>query len=126
MGKQMQRLGDVIANRMTSTARANSSPALELGTINSDLSLKVDSLKGNIRPSDYMVDLRLTHTDYKTDIENDGNGHTHTGGDHTHSGGQHKHRIPDVFRKLKAGDRVLVAWVGNEPIIVAIVVAGTT
>ena len=32
------------------------------------------------------------------------------------------HALPDAFRALKSGDRVLVAWCGNEPVIVAIVV----
>lgn len=132
MGKNTQRLGDVLAGRMQKTARANSPTALELGTITSDGSLKIDGLAGNISPSEYMIDLRLTHADYLTlkteHFHSDGShgGHSDGTGTHTHDGGIHNHRLSSVFRRPRAGDRVLVAWVGYEPIIVAIVVAGTT
>ena len=88
MGKNMQRLGNVLADRMNRTAQANSTLPLELGTINGDGSLKTDSLTGNISPKDYMVDKSFKTT------------------------------------PLLAGDRVLVAWAGGEPIIVAVVKAG--
>ena len=88
MGKNMQRLGDILAHQMDRTAQANSTLPLELGIINGDGSLKTDSLNGNISPKDYMVDERFKTT------------------------------------RLLAGDRVLVAWAGGEPIIVAVVKAG--
>lgn len=122
MGKNIERLGGILGSRMTSTAKAVKGVPLELGTINEDYSLKTDSLKGSIGPDSYMVDLSLTHSNYNT-LETE---HRHVGDDHTHEGGIHKHRVPSVFRRIKPGDRVLVAWAGNEPIIVAIVVAGTT
>ena len=128
MGKNMNRLGDILAGRMIQAARANTSVTLELGTINSDLSLTTDGLSGRISRSDYLVDIRLTQDAYETSETT----HTHTGGthgghesgngSHTHSGGAHKHKLPSSFRRLKAGDRVLVAWVGNDPVVVAIVV----
>lgn len=88
MGKNTQRLGNLLSDGMKRTVRANQSVTLELGSINSDLSLKTDSLTGNIRPSDYMVDNRFKAS------------------------------------PLLPGDRVLVAWAGGEPVIVAVVVAG--
>lgn len=109
MGNNMKRLGEVLAGRMQKTAKSNTQTTLELGTINSDLSLSVDGLSGRIARIDYMVDVRLTHDDYRTNETDD-----------------HSHRLPAPFRKLRAGDRVLVAWVGYEPIIVAIVVSGST
>lgn len=109
MGNNMKRLGEVLAGRMQKTAKSNTQTTLELGTINSDLSLSVDGLSGRIARGDYMVDVRLTHDDYRTGETDD-----------------HTHRLPAPFRKLRAGDRVLVAWVGFEPIIVSIVVSGTT
>lgn len=130
MGKNMNRLGDVLANRMNRAARANTSVTLELGTINSDLSLTTDGLNGRISKGDYMVDIRLTQDAYETSETT----HTHTGGthsghesgtgSHTHDGGGHNHKLPSSFRRLKPGDRVLVAWAGNDPVIVAIVVSG--
>ena len=111
MGKNMQRLGNVLADRMNRTAQANSTLPLELGTINGDGSLKTDSLTGNISPADYMVDIRLTAASYETSKI-------------TLDGEEHNHKLPSAFRQLQAGDRVLVAWVGNEPVIVAILVSG--
>jgi hypothetical protein len=108
MGNNMKRLGEVLSGRMQRTVKGNTSTTLELGTINSDLSLSVDGLSGRIGRGDYMVDIRLTQVDYDTE-ETD----------------SHCHRLPSTFRRLRAGDRVLVAWVGYEPIIVSIVVVGT-
>lgn len=121
MGKSTQRLGNVLASRMQNTVQAHNRAPLELGTIESDLSLVIDGMAGRISPKNYMVDIRLTHDSYETDKR----AHSHSGGDHSHSDGEHRHRLPSCFRKLQPGDRVIVAWVGNEPVITAIVVAGT-
>lgn len=132
MGKNTQRLGGILSSRMNATAKAVTGVPVELGTINGDLSLKVDSLTGNISPGEYLVDIRLTHSTYETSETT----HTHSGGSHsghelgtgthTHDGGEHVHRLPSVHRRLQPGDRVLVAWASGEPVIVSIVVAGTT
>ncbi len=99
MGNNTRRLGSILIDRMQKTAKRNTPTSLELGTINSDMSLSVDGLSNTISPRDYMVDIRLTNSD---------------------------NSLPSAFRKIRPGDRVLVAWVGYEPIIVSIVVAGTT
>jgi hypothetical protein len=132
MGKNVNRLGSIIAGRMQETAKGNIPTTLELGTINSDRSLTTDSLPARISPSDYMIDIRLTARSYDTDEAT----HTHTGGthgghesgsgSHTHDGGSHKHGLPAAFRAVKPGDRVLVAWLGNEPVVVAVVVSGNS
>lgn len=137
MGNNMNRLGNTLAGRMTKTAAANIPTTLELGIINADMSLTTDTLKGNISPKDYMVDLMLTHENYYSynELNSSQNApHHHEGGEHeghqagtgyhTHDDGLHDHRAPSVFRRLQPGDRVLVAWVGFEPIIIAIVVQG--
>ena len=118
MSGNMQRLGEVLTGRMTRTAGAAVPLTIELGTINRNLSLTTDSFPTPIPKGDYMVNLMLAGSSYKTSSES----HTHTGGDHTHTGGSHSHSLPSVFRSLKAGDRVLVAWCGYEPVVVAIVV----
>ena len=132
MGNNINKLGDVLAGHMRRTARANTQTTLELGTINGDMSLTTDGLDGRISKGEYMVDIRLTQDAYETsEAEHTHSGGTHEGhesgsGSHTHDGGKHKHELPSSFRRLKAGDRVLVAWIGNDPIIVAIVVSGNT
>ena len=115
----IQKLGNTLAGRMQKTASAAVPTTLELGRINENLSLSTDSLRTAIPKGDYMVALHLAGSSYRTSSES----HTHTGSDHSHSGGSHSHALPDVFRKVKAGDRVLVAWCGNEPVIISIVVS---
>ena len=142
-----ERLGSVLDGRMKKTSGAAVPTSVELGTINSNLSLTTDSLQSPIPKGEYMVDIRLSGGTYDTSStththgggdhvhsggdhshsdsshSHSGGDHTHSGGDHTHGGGDHTHRLPEEFRLLKAGDRVLVAWCGNEPIVIAIVVS---
>lgn len=124
-----QRLGNVLDGRMKKTSRAASSVPVELGTINSNMSLTTDSMMSPIPKGQYMVDSRLccgTYDTSSTTHTHDGGshgGHDSGSGTHAHSGGDHTHRIPEEFRALKAGDRVLVAWCGNEAVVIAIVVA---
>ena len=101
------RLGNVMDKRMKRTSGAAVSVTTELGVINGNLSLTTDSLKVPIPKGDYMINLMLS-----------GSFDTSTAGYHSHN-----HRLPDSFRGLKAGDRVMVNWCGNEPVVVAIVVS---
>ncbi len=140
MGKNMQLLGDTLAAQMSRAAGAAVPTMLELGTINSNLSLTTDSISGQIPKGEYMVTLTLAGGSYDTSstahthsggshahsggehAQYTGSGsHTHSGGEHTHSGGAHTHRLPAGFRALQAGDRVLVAWCGNEPVVISVV-----
>lgn len=104
MSQNMQRLGKTLSNRMNKTAHGAVRTTMELGRINANLSLTPDSLQATIPKGDYMVNLMLT------------GGTSITGGDHSHA-------LPSAFRGIQAGDRVLVAWCGNEPVVVAIVVS---
>lgn len=138
MGSNVQRLGEALAGRMKKSAAAAIPTTLELGIINGNLSLTVDSIGNPIPQADYMVALHLTHENYYSYNELNSSRkapHHHAGGEHgqcagtgahTHDDGLHDHRVPSVFRRLEPGDRVLVAWIGYEPVIIDIVVAGTT
>lgn len=124
MSSNVQRLGEILHGRMTRTASEAQSICLELGTITASLGLTTDSIKTPIPKGCYMVDISLSGS-YQTVSAS----HTHSGGSHgghtagdgghTHSGGSHTHGMPS----LKSGDRVLVAWCGNEPVVVAVVVS---
>ena len=105
----MQRLGEMLSDRMKATAGAAVKVTMELGTINSNLSLSTDSLQSTIPKGAYMVNLMLTGG-RQTSSENLG-------------GEEHSHVLPESFRGLQAGDRVLVAWCGNEPVVFAVVVS---
>ncbi len=138
MRSNLQRYGDVLASRTKKTANAAVPLYLELGKIESNLYLKVDSVKDPIASDQYLISLSLTHENYFSYNEmnssaaaphhHEGGTHAQKGGSghHTHDDGLHDHRIPSVFRKLQEGDRVLVAWCGAQPVIVDIVVAGDT
>lgn len=122
----MQRLGATLSNRMKRTAAGAVPTAIDLGVVNSNLSITTDSLQAAIPKGDYMVNLMLTGG-----REVSSGSHTHTGGahegheegsgEHSHGGGEHSHEMPSGFRGLRAGDRVLVAWCGTEPVVIAIV-----
>lgn len=120
MSKNTQRLGATLSNRMKKTADGAVPTTIELGVVNSNLSITTDSLQAEIPKGDYMVNLMLTGS-RSTSIES----HTHSGADHSHSGGVHSHELPDSLRGLHAGDRVLVSWCGNEPVVIAIVGTST-
>lgn len=123
----LQRFGNVMNGRMKKTSNAAVPVTVELGTINGNMSLSTDSLMTPIPKGSYMIDIRLGCTTYKTsDEEHTHSGGTHGGhsggsGTHTHNGGEHNHRLPQEFRALKAGDRVMVVWCGHEPVVTAIV-----
>lgn len=134
----IERLGETLAGRMKKSAQAAVPMTAELGIINGDLSLTVDSIARKIPKEDYMISIGLSHANYYSynEMNSSANApHHHAGGEHaqmsgngyhTHDDGLHDHRAPSVFRRLKPGDRVLVIWVGFEPIIADIVVPGTT
>ena len=105
MGKNVQRLGAALSGRMSRTARDAVHTFVELGVIDGQLALITDSLKIPIPKGDYMLSLTLT-----------GSFATKAGGD------GHVHALPDAFRAIKPGDRVLVAWCGNEPVVLSVVV----
>lgn len=107
MSKNMQRFGATLSNRMKKTANGAVTTTIELGVVNSNLSITMDSLQAAIPKGDYMVNLMLT------------------GGTSTGSSGEdsHSHSLPGAFRGIRPGDRVLVAWCGNEPVVIAVVVS---
>lgn len=107
----MQRLGATLDGRMKATAGAAVKVAVELGTILSNMALKTDSLQSTIPKGAYMVNLALTGGNRTSSATN------------SQSDGEHSHELPDALRGLRAGDRVLVAWCGNEPVVVSVVVS---
>ena len=89
-----------------------------------------------------------SHSGGKHEKHESGTGeHSHSGGDHSHSGGTHSHgsagdhshgaagshshgsagshnhsvTVPEKMRSLKPGDRVLVAWVQSDAVVIDII-----
>lgn len=104
----LEKVGNIIGKQMQKTAGAFVPTTVELGKINSNMSLSTDTL-GPIPKGQYMVDIRLAASSYQTSSESTG------------YGGTHRHNLPGEFRALRAGDRVMVVWCGNEPVVTAIV-----
>lgn len=131
MESSIEKLGNILAGFVRESQAARQRMLLELGSINADGSLSVDSLAQSIPKGEYMLGLHLTSL-VDSALQTYSATHTHSGGAHaqmsgsgahSHDGGAHTHGIPQTMRGTKAGDRVLIAWVGVEPIVVAIVVS---
>lgn len=133
----MGKLAGVIAERISSQTQRPD--ALELGTIQDDLGLKLDRFTVPIPQGEYLVCRSLTLPDAMTvTVEGQGThphgpsgGHSQYSGDgiHSHPGteGMHIHEIvrPSQLAPLTPGDRVLVAWVngGIDPVVIDVVVS---
>ena len=110
MSKGVEHLGNVLFQQMQSVnAYGNRTPATQLGKITSGLGLKLDSVSYTIPASDYMIcrSALLPSSTFESE----------TSEEHTHN-----IKMPSCFRSIKPGDRVLVAMVGTEPIVIDIVI----
>lgn len=126
------RLANVLTGRMR---KENESPlVLDFGEIQEDGSLITNTFPVSIPKGDYTICRQLTLGEVGEVLATikDG-GHSHDGGEHgghvngngihSHSGGSHNHsmEIPEKMRSAGPGDRVLVAWVQNEAVVIDIV-----
>lgn len=151
----MNHLARVLHGRIQGNREAYSDFILDFGLIKSDYSLLTNTYPIPIPKSDYLVLRQLTlgntgdiitqttkngeHSHDEQGIHSheggthgghdSGNGeHAHSGGDHGHgSAGTHGHNvlIPEKMRWLKPGDRVLVAWVQHDAIVLDIILPAT-
>lgn len=110
----IERFANMMSNRMKQTSNAAIPTTIELGTVNPNLSITPDSLRVAIPKGDYMVNITLTGG-RTTSSAGGHNGHTNG------AAGEHSHELPTAYRGLQPGDRVLLAWCGNEPVVLAIV-----
>ena len=109
MKSNIEKLGETINKRVQDTFGARTAIIAELGTVTGNLGIQVASV-GNIIPKGaYLISTRLTMGE--KDAEFTG---TTTDGYHPHS---HRAKLPEEMRSIKAGDRVLVIWCGNEPVV---------
>lgn len=115
------KLANVLAGRMK---KESESPlVLDFGEIQANGSLITNTFPVPIPKGDYSVlrQLTLGFTGEKLTITKDDGKHGgHTSGDGIHS---HIVLIPEKMRSIRPGDRVLVAWVQNEAVVVDIVMS---
>ena len=126
------KLAKVLSNRMK---RENESPlVLDFGEIQTNGSLLTNTFPMPIPKGEYSICRGLTFGAAGSTImsvtggehehrEGTHEGHTEGDGSHLHSGGDHQHTVllPDCMRSVGPGDRVLVAWVQNEAVVVDII-----
>lgn len=112
----MDKLASVLTSRIHS--QTESDLIIDFGTIESDYSLKTNTFSKVIPKTDYLVCRSLCYGAAGTPLTAaaDGKHGGHAGGD-----GAHVHLVPDKMRTLLPGDRVLVAWVQNDAVVVDII-----
>lgn len=127
------RLANVLTGRMR---KESESPLmLDFGEIQANGSLVTNTFPVPIPKGDYSVCRQLTlgmTGDKLTETGNSGShihyngehdGHSTGDGSHVHNGGEHSHivYVPEKMRSLCSGDRVLVAWVQSEAVVIDII-----
>lgn len=122
----LNKLAQVMQQRMNRNQEAhNGALILDFGTIQGDMSLKTNTFAHPIPQADYHVCRQLTLgptgsllTSTKTQGQHGG----HVGGDGSHD---HDIKVPEKMRSIKPGDRVLIAWVQSEAVVIDIILPGT-
>lgn len=128
-GNNTKRLANVLTDRMKATSNAAVPVTIELGVYNSDKSISPYSLRGaKIPKGQYLINFMLTDDIYTSseDISFSGGGHAQKEGSGVHSHnnvGEHNHRLPAKLFPLQAGDYILIAWCGTEPVVICKVVS---
>ncbi len=116
------KLANVLNGRMQEESK--SPLVLDFGGIQADGSLVTNTFPVPIPKGDYSILRQLTlgvAGDILTTTSGKGNDGEHEG--HTDGTGSHTHEIllPEKMRSVGPGDRVLVAWVHSEAVVVDIV-----
>lgn len=93
--------------RVTETPRI-----LDFGEIEENYSLKTDTFPISIPKTDYVICRHIGNIPFSLD------GGKHDG--HESGNGEHEHEV--ILPAIKPGDRVLVAWIGSEAVVIDTVV----
>lgn len=110
MQTNIEKLGATLNKRMQQAAKARTGITAELGTITSDRGLQVASLGNVIPKGDYLISSHLTGRKTRTVSTSKEDNHTHSVDIHSE------------LRNLAPGNRVLVIWCENEPVVVDILI----
>lgn len=119
-----EEMASIINNRISEMIHYSNRPAVELGTFQDNGSLKLDNFPGEITGFLISRSLKRGATGEVLTKTKDGQGtHDHSCPVSSLAGqGDHVHDvlIPETMRTVKGGDRVLVVWAANVPVIVDI------
>ena len=107
--KGANQLANVLSKRMRETSK--SPQMLDFGEIQANGSLLTNTFPVPIPKGDYTVCRQLT-------LGESGSILTVTDTDGTHS---HSIQVPEQMRSICPGDRVLVAWVQNEAVVIDVI-----
>lgn len=142
----LNKLARVLQRRISEDRNAYSDLVLDFGVIKSDYSLLTNTYPIAIPKTDYLVLRQLTLGNtgsVLTQTQNAGkprdgthsHGSSGTHGGHDGGDGSHTHNneaphvhdvlIPEKMRWLKPGDRVLVAWVQHDAVVLDIIKPAT-
>lgn len=112
MGNEgINKLAGVIQSRMKSMS--DKPQMLDFGVIQSDMSLVTNQFPKPIPQTDYMVCRQLTLGATDSELTK------------TKGSGTKNVLVPEKMRSIKPGDRVLVAWVGDDACVVDIILPAT-
>lgn len=100
--KYIIELGELLNHRIQQIQHYNKFSFLEFGCINDDFSLTADSLKDTIPKDEYLISSNLQKKECT-----------------------YHETICECMCGIKSGDRVLIAWVGNSPVILDILISET-
>lgn len=106
MTSNIEKLGETLQGRMHTVKKTGSSALLELATITSSLALEPDQSPGPIPKGEYSICRTVSDKVMKKEKVVTGSVY-----------------MEDIrYQKLKDGDRVLIAWCGNEPVVIDLIV----
>ena len=100
-----EKLGEVFGDRMQNVNAAGKDMTVSLGTVRGSSSIEIDGVGWVLPKGDYMISGRLQLPEELTTESTEG----------------HSHKVKTHAVKLKAGDRVVLVWVGSEAIVIDIV-----
>lgn len=109
MNRGTNKLAEILTDRMCKEAA--SPMVLDFASIQGDYSLLTNTFPVPLPKSEYTVCRHLTLGAAGSEL-----GETVESGGHTH-----KVPVPDKMRSIRPGDRVLVAWVQSEAVVIDII-----
>ena len=111
----VSKMANVLSSRVSAMIQPNQKSVFDFGTILDDYSLRLNTFPIPLPRTEYLVCRGTALPDIDTFAQTDQQM------DHTHD-----IKTPEYLRGITPGDRVLVAWVGNDAVVLDIVVSASS